>query len=238
MKLNQLKIPQKEADNENKDVIKQINENIKIQLKNILEIEKEIIKPEIIEDIEMVLNMANQLIIDCHTLKRFKIGKNNNFQRLVYEYQQLNSKYEIYKVQAKIDSMNQEFKEINKQQKELATESGNLVYNILGFIASFSIVSAAVTAIDKMANIESIMLFMTFTAFILITTLIGLNNFYKGKNEPNKKLQNNYFLWKMLIFVIIGLVIYKGLIFIKDNKDEIFESIGRGIAMYQNEKEN
>ncbi len=238
MKLNQLKIPEKEADNENKDVIKQINENIKIQLKNILEIEKEIINPEIIEDVEMILNMANQLIIDCHTLKRFKIGKNNNFQRLVYEYQQLNSKYEIYKVQHKIDNMNKELKEINKQQKELATESGNLVYNILGFIASFSIVSAAVTAIDNMQNLENIMLFMAFTAFILITTLIGLNNFYKGKNEPNKKLQDNYFLWKMLIFVIVGLMLYKGVLFIKDNKNELFESIGRGIAIYQEQKED
>ena len=89
-----------------------------------------------------------------------------------------------------------------------------------------------------MKNIEDIMLFMAFTAFILITTLIGLNNFYKGKNETNKKLQNNYFLWKMLIFVIVSLLLYKGFIYIKDNQNEIFESIGRGMAIYQDEREN
>ena len=108
-------------------------------------------------------------------------------------------------------------------------ESNNLIYNILGFIASFSVVSAAVSAIDEIKSLPQIMLFMAFTAFILITTLIGLNNFYK-KHDKKTCLQDNYFLWKMLLVVIILLMGYMGLECIAKKSDYILETIGRGIG--------
>ena len=76
------------------------------------------------------------------------------------------------------------------------------------------------------------MLFMAFTAFILITTLIALNNFYR-KNDKKTCLQDNYFLWKMLIVVIFFLLDYPKELkpfYIKTNSDYILETIGRGIG--------
>ncbi len=137
-----------------------------------------------------------------------------------------------------------QFEELNNKQNEIADrfskikeEMGNLVYNILGFIASFSIVSAAVVAIINIKSISGILLFMAYSVFLLLTTLIGLHNFYKNDNKPKNILQNNYALWKMMIVVIVLLVIYRGVTYVKENQDFIFESIGRGIGQVQNIKE-
>lgn len=122
-----------------------------------------------------------------------------------------------------------EHEEIKKQQNKIKEENNNLVYNILGFIASFSVVSASVSAIEKMNSLSNIMLFMAFTAFILLTTLIGLNNFYRN-NEKNNILQDNYFLWKMMIGMIIILFIYCGIEYTKDNLEYILNCVGEGIG--------
>ena len=76
---------------------------------------------------------------------------------------------------------------------------------------------------------------MTFIAFILITTLIGLNNFYKNSDENTQGLRNNYFLWKALIIVLIGMILYKSVIYIKRNINDI--SIGRGIESIRQVKD-
>lgn len=73
------------------------------------------------------------------------------------------------------------------------------------------------------------MLFMTFTILILLTTLIGLHNFYKNNNRKETKLQNNYFLWKLVVGIIVVLFIILGIQKIIDNKDSIHNYIDNKI---------
>lgn len=231
----------KEKDNNVDDLKK----SIKSQYDELTEFQDTEITEENEKDLERLILATEDLINNCMNDEVYSGNRDQYFVNLIFISHKMSLRLEAYKLEEKISELEEKNNTINENQKVIEEkqvkseeQANNLVYNILGFIASFSIVSAAVTAIDKIENLENIMLFMAFTAFILITTLIGLNNFYKGRNDGNKKLQNNYFLWKMLIFVIVGIMLYKGIIFIKDNKNELFESIGRGIAMYQEHKEN
>ena len=231
-----LRIPKLNEDVKTKNIIPILNDNIKEILSEVVNLQSEDINKTNEEEVKEVLNKSDMIIVECHTTETFIAGKNGDFARLMYEYQRLKLKYESHQLNGQItfikeehELIKEEQEEIKKQQSNLKDESSNLVYNILGFIASFSIVSAAVSAIQEIKSLSSIMLFMAFTAFILLTTLIGLNNFYR-KNEKKIKLQDNYFLWKMMLFVIIVLIIYSGIEYVKNNLEYILEHIGRGIG--------
>lgn len=218
-------------------VIRKLVKAIKEQLKELDEIQHVEINSENYTQIDGVLIATNSLINDCYSSNEFTCNKNDSFFKLTYLYQRMSVRLETYKLQEVIKQVELKSDELKEKQsaleevyKKSEEQSNNLVYNILGFIASFSIVSAAVTAIDAMKSISGILLFMAFTAFILLTTLIGLHNFYKGNNEKKGKLQDNYFLWKMMIVVIVLLIGYRGIEYFKENKNAILESIGRGIG--------
>lgn len=221
---------------EKKNIISNLNKIIKEQIIEISKYQDIEITEENKEIIKEVLISSDSLIRDCHTSKEYKCNINDNFAVLTYEFQRLSLKHEAYKINASIKNMEKREEELNKKQKELerkyyktTQESNNLIYNILGFIASYSVVSAAVVTFEKVDSIEDIIIFMTFIAFILITTLIGLNNFYKNNDRNEKGLKDNYFLWKALIIVLVGMIIYKGVIYIKRNIDTISYKIGQGI---------
>lgn len=235
-----LKLPNNVEQNpKNDDIILEINANIKEILKEILNMQSEIIGDKNERYVKEILGKADLIILECHTTEKFKINKNEKFARLVYEYQRLNLKYESYQLNKQINAINREYNDIRKSQDEIKSENNNLVYTILGFMASFSIVSAAVTAISDIKKTSGIILFMAFTTFILITTLIGLNNFYKNNNSRKNKLQDNYFLWKVMVIVIFLIVGARAIEYIKCNKDNIFESIGKGIGYtINNQNEN
>lgn len=190
------------------------------------------------------MTSSDSLIKDCHNSADFKCNRNDKFLKLIYEFQRLSLKYETHQIKYIINEIEIKEEELSKKQKELDNkydksrqESNNLIYNILGFIASYSIVSASVVTFEKVNSIEDIIIFMTFSAFILITTLIGLNNFYKNNNESEKGLKNNYFLWKALIIVLAGMIMYKGVIYIKRNIDVISYNVGKGIEDYRQNKD-
>lgn len=234
--------------------IPQLNENIKNQISNLVKYHDINISIDNETEVKSDLNMAKSLIDDCYTLKEFKINRNGNFNRLAYEYQLLSAQLQNYRNEKLLEGVSFRLDEVSNQQDEIVHQTGNLVYNILGFIASFSVVAASVGAVDKLKNLSDVMLFMAFTAFILITTLIALNNFYKKpfvlrsnlRNRPDLQLrqilnsksvlQNNYFLWKMLIFVIIMVFLYKFTIYVKENRSIILEDIGKGIEKYRTEQ--
>lgn len=227
-----------------KNVIKNLNKIIKEQIQEISKYQDVEITEINKREIEEVLISSDSLIRDCHTTKEYKCNINDNVAILTYEFQRLSLKHESYKINALIKNMESKETQLNEKQKELERkydktkqESNNLIYNILGFIASYSVVSAAVVTFEKVNSIEDIIIFMTFVAFILITTLIGLNNFYKGNDETEKKLKNNYFLWKALIFVLVGMILYKGVIYIKRNIDTISYNVGRGIESVRQNKD-
>lgn len=229
----------KEKENNNVDELKR---SIKSQYDELVEFQDTEITEENENDLERLILATEDLINNCMNDGVYSGNRDQYFVNLIFICHKMSLRIETYKIEEKINKLEEKNNTINENQKNIEEkqvkseeQANNLVYNILGFIASFSIVSAAVTAIDKMSNIENIMLFMAFTAFILITTLIGLNNFYRCKDDKKKKLQDNYFLWKMLIFVIIFILGYKGIIYLVDNRDEICQSIGKGIAIYQEE---
>lgn len=225
--MKQLKIP--ENIKENKTIFL-INNNINDILSEVLNFQLDTISENNENKLKELLNTVDLLIVECHNTQTFKISKNTNFAKLVYEYQRLKLKYETYIINKQIEIVTKKYEDIEKRQSEIKNETSNLVYNILGFIASFSIVSAAVSAIQNINGMLNIVLFMAFSVLILLTTLIGLHNFYKSNNENAKGLQNNYWLWKMIFGVILIILIYNGIVYINENKQEIFESIGKGIG--------
>lgn len=257
--MNQIKlqIPKSNPKTKTNNTIPNLNENIKDILKELIEKQNIDVDYNNEKDIKEALDKADMIIVECHNTEIFKPAKNSDFNRVRYEYQSLKLRYESYRINKQMKIVTEAHEEIKRQQDDIAIqqieiikqqsaieskqeniieqqikmkeESNNLVYNILGFIASFSVVSASISAIDKLNSLPKIMLFMAFVAFILLTTLIGLNNFYK-RNDKSKKLQNNYFLWKMMIVVIIILAMYSGIEYAKNNLKYILNCIGEGIG--------
>lgn len=230
--------------NNTNNLIKSLNKTIEEQTEEIVRYQNIKITEENKKVIEELLILSDSLIRDCHNSKEFKCNINEAFAVFTYEFQRLSLKFETYKINSSIKNMEQMELELNNRQKELerkynksAQESNNLIYNILGFIASYSIVSAAVVTFEKVDSIEDIIIFMTFIAFILITTLIGLNNFYKSNDNTQKGLKNNYFLWKALLVVLVGMIMYKGIIYVKRNIDTISYNIGQGIESVRQNKD-
>lgn len=120
----------------------------------------------------------------------------------------------IYELNEKNIKLEKKQLSISNQIEQTEEKSNNLIFNILGFIASFSIVSAAVTGIGNIKGTINIVLFIAFSILMLITTLIGLDNFYKPSKSEKNLLKNNYFLWVVLFIIIIFIIIFS---FIKNN---------------------
>lgn len=237
--------PNKSQKNKNNN-IEEYKKSIKSQYDELMSFQDMEITKENKDNLEKLIFATEDLLNNCMNDQLYSGNRDQYFVNLIFICHKLSLRIETYKIEEKIKRLDNKNTIINKNQERLEKkqikseeQSNNLVYNILGFIASFSIVSASVAAIDKMNTIENIMLFMAFTAFILLTTLIGLNNFYKC-NYSNKKisLKNNKFLWLMMFFIIIILLGYKGITYIKYNQNAIFESIGRGIGQSIENSEN
>lgn len=242
--INIPKTDEEQKTSNNVSIIKNLIRVIEKQIAELSKYQTIEITQENKEEIEQLLTSSDLLIKDCHNSADFKCNRNDKFSMLTYEYQRLSLKYETYQIKDLINDMEKKEEDLNSKQNELdkkynksKQESNNLIYNILGFIASYSIVSAAVVTFEKVDSIEDIIIFMTFIAFILITTLIGLNNFYKNNDENNQGLRNNYFLWKALIIVLVGMILYKSVIYIKRNINDISYNIGRGIESIRQVKD-
>lgn len=222
--------------NKKKQVITTLKNSIKEQL---IELGKfDVINEIVQEEVEQVLLSASSIIDGCCTSDEFKCNRSEEFAILTYKYHTIYLKYETWKTNQKINEAMEKQKNIEDTQKKMEKQNNNIVYNILAFIASFSVVSASVTAFEKVSSVEDVLLFMAFTAFIIITTLIALDNFYRSNNEKRKILKNNYFLWGAVGVVIVILLGYKSVDYIKENQNEIFENIGRGIESIRIEYEN
>ena len=221
-KIPSIKIPTQT--NENNPVF-DLDQTIKEQIERIAIIQNKGIKNVTNKEIENLLAMVDSLIVECNTTQNFHFNRNENIIELLYKYQRLSLEYETYKIEQKMSQIEDASKRLEKRQEKFTQESHNLVYTILSFIASFSIVSAAVTAIDEIKDIKYICL--------LITTLIGLDNFYRGEKQKNRLLKNNYFIWIMLLIIII---VFSIGIFISDvwnkNKDEFMLNIENKVTEY------
>ena len=234
----------------------EIGANINQQLNKLIEFRSYLIDESIAKELKEELDIASSMIEDVHTMGNTNI---KNFNRLQFEYNSLNlalQKYEIEneieilsKISSKINKdliiLEEKQKDLQEKQKQLEIQynkseekSNNLVYNLLGFLASFSIVSAAVGAIENVNGTLNIMIVIAFAVFLLLTTLIGLHNFYKSDNKRESKLQDNYFLWKATGIIIVILMILSGINYIKNNKQKIFDYLDKKIESVIEKKVN
>lgn len=234
----------------------EIGANINQQLNRLIEFRSYLIDESIAKELKEELDKASSMIEDVHTMGNTNI---KNFNRLQFEYNSLNLALQKYEIENEIEILSKISSKINKdliileeKQKDLQEKqnqleiqynkseekSNNLVYNLLGFLASFSIVSAAVAAIEKVNGTLNIMIVIAFAVFLLLTTLIGLHNFYKGDNKRESKLQDNYFLWKATGIMIVILMILSGINCIKNNKDKIFNYLDKKIENVIEDKVN
>lgn len=159
------------------------------------------------EQIEEILAAVNDIIVGNDTMSEEKCNESQNKIELIYRNQKVSLEYETKIINQEMNEVKEHLKTIEKEQEMIEQKNNNLIYHILSFIASFSIVSAAVAAIDKMESILSIVLFMLFDILLLLTTLIGLHNFYISKDGMKMDLNNNYFLWIIVFFIMIFLFI-------------------------------
>ena len=226
-------------------------------------IQNQILTIENKEKVCQELEIISSVIQDVHAMEE---PEPKCFNQLKFEYNNVKLLYQRYEIEEEISELNQISENINRnliileeKQKDLKNEqikfeeqqkilekqynkteekNGNLVYNLLGFLASFSIVSASVSAIGQIHGMLYIMIFILFTLLVLITTLIGLHNFYINKDKKENKLQDNYFLWKIVAGILILLCLIVPIKYLKDNKKYIFNYIDKKIENVIEEKVN
>lgn len=214
----ELAIPQNKNINDNlnnakKERIELFKTNIKEQYEEVYknqEVEITENNKKIIEDLILA---TKDLIDNCIKDSHYNGNKDENFINLTYLCHKLDLKLETYKLEEKIRKLEQKSIEMNNtqnnmkdRQDKIEEQSNNLVYNLLGFLTAFSIVSSVIGVVSQINGIINIMIFMSFTILLLLTTLIALHNFY-GNNKRKNILQNNYFLWIIVAIAIIILVI-------------------------------
>ncbi len=216
---------------------------VELQYIAMMNFKDETITEENKEKLERLIFATEDLISNCMENDKYFGNRDQYFINLIFICHKLSLRIETYKIEEKVNELNAKSNIIDANQKELEEKqarteetNNNLVYNLLGFLTSFSIVSAVVGVITKIEGIVNVMLFMAFTVLILLTTLIGLHNFYKSNNKKENKLQDNYFLWKIIVIIIIILFTILGIQFIKDNKDNIYSYIDNKVENMIEEK--
>ena len=217
-----IKVPEEQQENTKNNSektihIKKIKESIEAQYIEIIEYQDIQITEENKRDMERIILATEDLIGNCMLDDYYSGNRDANFVNLTFICHKISLRMETYKLEEKIKELNEKNNDINKKQQEIEDRNNNLVYNMLGFLTSFSIVSAVVGVIDKIDGILTLMLFIAFTILILLTTLIALHNFYKNDNKRESKLQDNYFLWKVVAFIMGFLILMIAL----NNKDKI-----------------
>ena len=232
------KTSKKEKEQQRKQRIEELKSSIRTQYDEIYKNQELDITNKNKKEIEDLILATQDLIDNCIKDVYYSGNKDELFVNLIYICHKLDLKLETYKITEKMNKLDSKSREIIKRQNDAEERNNNLVYNLLGFLASFSIVSAAVGAIENVNGTLNIMLVIAFAVFLLLTTLIGLHNFYKKDNKRESKLQDNYFLWKATGIIIVILMILSGINCIKDNKDKIFNYLDKKIESVIEEKVN
>jgi len=226
----------KKNKNNNNNAVGEFKKSIKLQYDELMSYQDLEITNENKKSLESLILATEDLINNCMADNKYSGNRDQYFVNLIFICHKLSLRIETYKIEEKIKELDNKNQSINRNQQKLEKKqiraeekSNNLVYNLLGFLTSFSIVSAVVGTIKDINGIVNIMLFMAFTVLILLTTLIALHNFYKNDNKRENKLQDNYFLWKVVLGVIIVLFIILSIKTMKDNRENIFNYIDNKI---------
>lgn len=171
----------KEKEKLKKERIENLKNSIRTQYNEIYKSQDLEITNQNQKEIEDLVYATQDLIDNCINDDYYYGNKDEKFISLIYICHKIDLKLESYKISIKMKELNAISNDISERQKELEDKNNNLVYNLLGFLASFSIVSAAVAAIENVTGTLNILLVITFSVFLLLTTLIALHNFYKKR---------------------------------------------------------
>ncbi len=136
--------------------VKELREEVKLQYEEIYKIQYDDIDDNNKQSIEDLILATEDLINNCMKDSLYAGNRDQNFLNATFICNKLSLKLETYKLTNKIEELDKKNEKLEKKQKSIEEKfeqeeekSNNLVFNILGFIASFSIVSAAVTAISN-----------------------------------------------------------------------------------------
>ena len=213
------------------------------------------------EEAKEEIEKSSSIIQDIYNMKK---EETEGFDRLNFLYNDVKLQNERYEIDQEMQIINDIANKLNKdliileekqtdlkkeqeafqeKQNELENQyikaeekNNNLVYNLLGFLTAFSIVSAVVGVVSQINGILNLMIFIVFTMLILITTLIALHNFYENNNKKENKLQDNYFIWKILALILVILIITSGIKYILNHKENIIKHIDNKIEKVINDK--
>lgn len=215
-----LKLPQdnqnnkEEIKNSEKSHIDLIKESVREQFEEITKYQNIEITEKNQDEVRKIVLATQDLINSSIDDNLYSGNRDEIFVNLLYVYNKLDLKLETYYLTLKMEKLNSKSDEIQQKQDKITErqnkeeeKSNNLVYNLLGFLTAFSIVSAVIETITRINGIINIMIFMAFTILILLTTLIALHNFYENRNKRENILQNNYFLWIIIAVILLGLII-------------------------------
>ena len=215
-----LKLPQdnqnnkEEIKNSEKSHIDLIKESVREQFEEIAKYQNIEITEKNQDEVRKIVLATQDLINSSIDDNLYSGNRDETFVNLLYVYNKLDLKLETYYLTLKMEKLNSKSDEIQQKQDKITErqnkeeeKSNNLVYNLLGFLTAFSIVSAVIETITRINGIINIMIFMSFTILILLTTLIALHNFYENRNKRDNILQNNYFLWIIIVVILLGLII-------------------------------
>lgn len=215
-----LKLPQdnqnnkEEIKNSEKSHIDLIKESVREQFEEIAKYQNIEITEKNQDEVRKIVLATQDLINSSIDDNLYSGNRDEIFVNLLYVYNKLDLKLETYYLTLKMEKLNSKSDEIQQKQDKITErqnkeeeKSNNLVYNLLGFLTAFSIVSAVIETITRINGIINIMIFMAFTILILLTTLIALHNFYENRNKRENILQNNYFLWIIIAVILLGLII-------------------------------
>ena len=222
----ELEIPQESHEAPKKqNNINKLRSSIKTQYYEIYKSQDLEITKKNQKKIEDLVFATQDLIDNCIKDEHYSGNRDETFVNLIYICHKLDLKLETYKLTEKMQELESKSNELMKKQNDAEERNNNLVYNLLGFLTAFSIVSGVVGVVAEIKGTVQVMIFMAFTILILLTTLIGLHNFYENNNKRETKLQDNYFLWKATLIVLIALVIVLTIKGIHNNKENILNHL-------------
>lgn len=156
-----IKLPdeEKQKANTGDDIILEMNENIRAILKEILKLQSEEISEQNRETIKEIIGKADLIITECHTTKKFHTPQNEDFNRLAYEYQRLNLKFESYQISQNIKETMEKATKLEeesikraKQLEEVKNEQKTMIATIISIVLAISIIPTGIAGIEHIGG--------------------------------------------------------------------------------------
>lgn len=195
LSLPKVNIPPTENINDN--IIKELQQNIDIQLELL---QDRLNQEEFVDldEIGTILKDTESVINECYSTPKFCTNLYKNFSVLCFEYQKLSLRKEAADVEEKINILNTKTDEATLKNQNIEESLKNLLGTIIGLFLTFTIIPTAITGISMIDGkfiLPFVSSLITFGMFMVAFTYL-INNLHIGKKA-----------FRMLIFILIITVI-------------------------------